>query len=793
MLSNFILIAWRTLTKNKLFSSINVFGLSLAMSVGILVLINLSAALDYDTFHPDEDKVYRILSRFTNPNADSWTFASTPLPLKQTLEEREAGLITSTKIYPAVRAIVKDQKREFDFSGVFIERSFFDVFGFRLQKGSASALDKPYIVLMSQKFSEKFFGESNPVGRVVTIENYGEFEIGGIIETPPAKSHIEYDLFISMATVPLLERAGTIALKSDSWDSFQLAYTYVKLDREDDLPSLKAILEQLATELNAQPKNTDPAQTGTFSFELQPLGAITPSPSDMYNDIGHGPTRGGLMAEFCIILVILIAACFNYTNLSIARALTRGKEIGIRKLSGATRLQIVGQYVMEAMVVAILSLVVTNIILAPIIEFKPFNDDFEMIPELKFSWMFVGLVAAFTLFTGFIAGILPALLLSSFQPARILRGIATEKLMGRLSLRKTLLVFQFSLSLVALVFLTTFYRQFDFLATADPGFNRENIFLIPQGSHPEVTATSFSNIPGVTKVGFTSRRFGPGTGAVVSREINSDRSISTELYGCDRSWIEMTQLKIIAGSADLQQPREIILNRKAMTALGFKSADDAVGSVAYLQDSIKVVILGVVEDFYSRGFGNPVQPAVFRGDSSMFKMIAVEADHSNMQLVREFEREWKKQNPVHAFDYVSLDEQITNETRQTATVSLLGFLGFITLSIASLGLLGMVVYTVEVKRKEISIRKIVGASVQQLVQLLSKGFFVLLLIAGMIALPLGYSMSELFLINFVNHVSTGLLPLIGCFMLLLVIGLITILSQTLTAANENPARNLRSE
>jgi putative ABC transport system permease protein len=775
MIRNYFLIAWRSLLKNKLFSVINIFGLALSMSIGVLVLIIMSDAFSYDGFHPDGKNIYRIISNITDKQGRSWRMASSPLPLGGTISKE----VPTTLIYPAIHSTMKDTSREFDCKGAFIQPSFFDIFGFRLQSGNPASLNNPQQLVLSQEFSRKFFGDVDPLGRIVTIDKFGEFEIAGVMADPPAKSHIQYDVFISMSTVA--------PAKLQDWNTLEAGYTYVKVSNDSEKDALIHDIERQAKDINAMSVDSK------IEFELQSLSSITPSGPDIYNDIGRSPSLGSLLASMTIALVILVAACFNYTNLSVARALTRGKEIGVRKLSGATRFQIIAQYVTEALLISVMALLVANFILAPILEYEPFNDGYEMIPDLQFSWRLVWFIAAYTVLTATLAGGLPAWLLSSLKPVRILRGIATEKLIGHLSLRKTLLVFQFSLSMIVLVFLSTFYSQFDFLANADLGFNRKNVLLVPKGLNGDVTAASLNEIAGVELTGFTSGKFGNNMNITASRAIGEADPAPLDYYACDEGWMQIMGLKVVAGSLVGRNESNVVVNEKAASVLGFKNSSEAVGSRIYLQDSVAATIRGVVSDFYSNGYGNPVRPIVFRNDSRLFKLIAIKTGGMNSSLVHDVEKEWRKQNPEHSFDHTWLDEEMHEHDSQTATVSLLGFLGLITISIASLGLLGLVVYTVEVRRKEISIRKIVGATVQQLAALLSKGFLSLLCIAGVIALPLGYLMSELFLMNFVNHISISWWQLADCFALLLAIGLIAILPQTVDAANENPARNLRSE
>ncbi len=255
----------------------------------------------------------------------------------------------------------------------------------------------------------------------------------------------------------------------------------------------------------------------------------------------------------------------------------------------------------------------------------------------------------------------------------------------------------------------------------------------------------------------------------------------------------MMQLTFTAGHNFQSNTDDVIVNERAALVLGFKDASDAVGSLIYLQDSIPVTISGVVKDFYAHGFGNAIQPLLMRRGGTKASFIAIQTQTRTTDLRSALEASWKKQNPDHVFEMRWLDTEMEKQNDQTAEISLLSFLGFITITIAALGLLGLVAYTVETRRKEIGIRKIIGATEQQIMRLLSGGFVTLLMLSGIIALPVGLVLSNLFLINFVNRISIGVLELGLCFAFLLTVGLVTILSQTWKAAMENPSRNLRSE
>lgn len=758
----------------------------------MIVLIRISDAFEYDSFHPEGHNIYRVISKITNAQGNSWKLASSPLPLKTSLYD-DSLQTNITYLYPAIHELAKEGFGEFNVHGAFIEPEFFDVFGFTLKSGTPSLLSEPGKLLISESLAEKIYGNDNPIGRIIHLGRLGEYEIAGIVSTPPSKSHINYDVFMSMATVPLLERSKLLPSKFDSWDSFEQGYLYLRVGNETSKHGIESRLKSIADEICKAAVKRDQTQKGTFEFELQSFSSITPGASDIYNDIGRGPSRGSLLAESGIVLIILLAACFNYTNLSIARALTRGKEVGIRKLSGAQRWQIFVQYVTESVLLAMFSLLLANLILAPILEFKPFNDGYEMVPSVAINLKLLTIFVGFAVFAGVLAGALPAWILSAFKPARILRGIGSEKLIGNLSFRKILTVFQFSLSLVILIFLSTFYRQFDFMENADLGYNQKNIVLIPAGNNPTVTENSIGKLSPINQTAFTSGPFGSGDQVKASRLRSDNQSVSMETYYCDSQWIFMSGLKTITGIVELQNMSSVVINEKASVALGFKSPSEAVGSKLFLIDSIPVTITAVVSDFYSQGYGNSIKPLLLRKSETNAKYIAVHGSSMNANVIELLEIEWKKQNATHTFEYISLDEEMRSQHDQSAEISLLSYLAFMTVTIALLGLLGLVVYTVETKRKDISIRKIVGASISQIMMLLSGGFIRLLLLSGGMALPIGYLLSSAFLTNFVNRVEMSLPTLMMCFTLLLMVGLATILSQTWKAARENPSRNLRSE
>lgn len=795
MIRNYIIIAWRSLLKNRLFSFINIFGLALSICVGMMVMVQLADTFRYDNFHPHPERTFRVISEIKNYEGQQWTFASSPLPLLQTLAADSDLFEASVSFYPGVHADVTDGVKEVMVTGAFTQSSFFDVFGFSLARGhSRSALTEPNSVVLSHETAQKFFGDENPVGKLITFDKLGVFKVTGVLQ-PSGKSHISFDAYLSSSTVRLLENDRILPAKSEQWNSFQDGYTYVVLRENLTRKNLDNRLDLLSKELNKD------SQGGTLTLRSQSLSSITPGTDAIQNEIGSITTWGKVMASIGVALIILLAACFNYTNLSIARALTRTKEVGIRKVAGARRAQIFLQYIVESILVALFAFCVAQVMLSFILEYQPFNDGYENFPATQLGLFIVLCFLLFALCAGVLAGVLPAWILSSFRAVKMLRNLAVEKIMPGVTLRKVLIVFQFSLSLVVMIFLAAFYSQFSFMADADPGFRKENIISISfSGDEREVIRTELSRISGVDDISSMSGIFGK-TGASsmpVSLEKNHPEPFRIDGYYADEHAIPVMGLKLIAGSnfkAPLRSTeQEIILNQKAAELLGFKDPSEAVGKNIWIDDTVSVAITGVVQNFYNKGVGRPLTPLVFRMKAGAYRYLVVKVNPlSEAAIVTSLEQTWKKVFPGRAFTYGWPANAFQQEYEQRGAISFLGFLAFITITIASLGLLGLVVYTVETKRKEISIRKIIGSSIPQLILLLSRGFAGLLLVAGIIALPIGFVLSKLFLTNFTLQVSFGLVELLSCFIFLLAIGLSLIFSQTYKAAAENPAKNLKYE
>ena len=798
MFRSYLKIAFRSFMKNRLVSFINIFGLGLSMSVGMMIMVRLQDQFSYDNFHPAGDRVYRVLSDFSKKTGEQWTMASTPFPLRDKLQTDFAGIEDAVNIYPQLNVRATAGGKEIYLNGAFTTSSFFHIFGFSLEQGNpATALNNPGSIVISKNTADKFFGAENPIGKVFTLEKGETFVVTGVLNKMPGKSHINYDAYASSSSIVNMEKNNSIPSKSSDWYAFNNAYTYVLLKKGVTTATLKNELKSISGELNSNMKE------GHVAFEIQSINKITPGSDYLYNDTGSGGSWSKLYFEMGFAFIILLAACFNYTNLTIARALTRAKEVGVRKVTGAKRSQIFVQYIIESVLLSFLALSFAWVLLSFIIQYAPFNDDYEFIPStFRYNTGLLFWSAGFALFTGLLAGSAPAWILSSFKPLRVLKNLVTARIMGKVSVQKTLIVFQYSLSLVIIIFLVAFYKQFSLMGEADPGFKRDNVLVLPlNGLDKDILAQKISSLSGVKSVSAMSSQFKKhfaGMSATVWLN-NKQDAISLNYFYAEPMFIDDMELKILSGqnfdntSADNTES-SILINEQAARAFGFKHNNDAPGKSLWINDSTRLQITGVLKDFNYANAGSTIMPLAIRNKKNEYNYLYVAVHNADKEkLVNRIEQEWAKLAPAQLFTFSWLSEDLAKNNSQSATISLLGYLAFIAFSIASLGLLGLVVYSVEVKRKEISIRKIIGATERQLVSMLSKGFIKLLIIAGLISMPIGYVLGFLFLQNFTNRTHFGPLNVFACFLILFVMGLITIISQTYKSATVNPANDLRME
>ena len=797
MLKNYLKITFRNLLRNKTFSFITIFGLGLAMSVCLLVLMRLKDQLSYDTFHPHADRTYRIITQLTNQQGNRFRFASTPLPLATTLKKDYNFIESVAQLYTTGDRKATFNKKELNLHPAFTETGFFNVFGFTLQQGNArTALQEPNSIVLSSTTAKKFFGDVNPVGQSLAIDKLGSFTITGVLHEPPAKSHIDFDAYLSVSSVPVLEKTGALPPASEQWNNVTAGYTYLLVKKGTTKKQVTAAVESTAVALK---KISTLKGKEDYTFGAQPFDKIILG-EELANSLGNTGSPGKVWSEIAIAFIILLSACFNYMNLSVARALKRGKEVGIRKVAGAFRSQVFAQFITESVCVAFMSLGIAVILLKLLMDYAPFAG--EMVPAG--ATIDIGLLGWFTLFsvcTGLMAGALPAWTLSSFKPVEVLKNLSNIKLFGGNRFRKVLTTAQFALSLIIIIFTLIFSKQFSYMATADPGFNCENVLSIPlQGTDYNILSNHIRQLSGVVQVGAVSDNPGRNaSGKSTVKQQPGDQGIQMDYYDADTYFAGMMKLTLLAGNSfpansSASYEQYIMINQTALHALQIKEPAAAVGKQVWLNDTTQVQIAGVLKDFYFHGMESPVTPLIIRNRPGSYAFLNVRtAKFPDKVFVANIEKIWKSLNPVQPFAYSNLKEALYERHSAWGTISMLGFLGFMSVTIACLGLFGMIVYTTETRKKEIGIRKVMGASVSAIMYLLSKSFIRLVLLAGAIAVPVSYVLGYLFLNLFANRISVGIFIPAAGFLGLLCVVVLTISAQVYQAAVVNPVKNLRTE
>ncbi len=794
MLHNYFKITFRNLLRHKLFSFINIFCLASGMSICLLALMQVREVLEYDQFHPHPARTYRILTNASKPNGDKWRLASAPLPLGEVLA-REYGFVEkSTRVYYDQRlgGDWSFGRKELPASGAYVDPDFYQIFGYKLATGQPAV--EPRTVLLTQETAERFFGKQNPVGKTLSGKSVGDLTITGVLVPFPGKSHLQFDLLVSMATVPLLNASGQMAAQTKDWKQNWQNFTYVLLREGTPREALDRIWPSLAARAK---KEAGPKMDLTYTFRTQPFNRITPAWEEL-NGSSWEPTLGSILGVGGMALVILLMAGFNYVNLTLARSLNRAREVGIRKVAGARRSQLMGQFLAESVLVAFLALGLSYLMLN-LLELLPSVQRW-LTRDIRQDWVLWSFFVGFTFLTGLVAGWVPARVLSAYQPVQVLKGAFGPRLFRGIGLRKGLIVAQFAVSLFFMVFVVAYYRQFSYMATAAYGFDRQNSVNIPlEDVNPRILANETASVKGVQRVGFSSDELGFHIGNTQVSPGPGQEFIDVNHFLADHNFVLNMDLKMIAGENIPPATRDsagrfVLLNEKAVTALRLGSPGEAVGKTIRLRDSTEAQVAGVLKDFNYQNLSRPIRPMMLRYDPVRFRYLNVKVDPMAAgNIMGDLERVWKKLSPYKPVQLQWYDDHLYDHHLHLDDQMLLFVLTLMAMSIAGLGLLGIVTYTTALRTKEVGVRKVLGANVGQIVFLLSRGFMMLLLIAAVIALPLGFVAGTLFLQSFAFHVDLGIGTLLFCSGVLLLLGGLTVGIQTFRAAAADPARALRTE
>jgi putative ABC transport system permease protein len=794
MFKNYFNTAIRNLSKTKFFTTLNVFGLAVGMSLSLLFVAMVVFEYTFDNFHPNSERIYRVITHVQDRNENP-SYASAPTGTAQLLKNNFSGIDKVVRIHGSLDHQVGYGDAKIPVRGYFADPEFLSIFNFPLLQGnSGTALVKPNTMVITEVTAARLFGTKNPIGELAFIDPFGEVMITGVAKDIPKNSHMKFEALVSFATLTS-HHGSSFTDEENNWKDFFNSYTYLLLTNNSSPAPIENFLNGIAKEKY----KTDDFKA---SFELQRLDKIIPG-ADLSNPIGIGWSYESMVLNGMLPLIILLAACANYISLSISQSLKRMKEIGVRKVMGGQKTQVFMQFILESTIMMLLALILSyfffEIIRDEALAISGEADMVDLDPSLG---TFAGFIV-FALVVGFVSGVVPALHFSKIAPINALKGKETQtKKRARFSIRKFVITTQFILSLGFIMAVVILVQQYRYSVNYDLGFDQQGILNVDlQQANPQLVKNEFEKLSFVHAISMSSHPLGAGPvpEVYVTREEKQD-SIATSMMSVDENFISNMGLTLIRGknftNDSSLNSNLIIVNEVFAKKLSPHDAYGAIDEVIILPDNRKVRIAGVVKDFHYASLTSKIENFFFEYTPKHFAYANLHLESTHIsQAFSEMETAWKDVGKDTKFKAAFLSDQIRDAYGfYFMIVKIWGFLGLLAVTVACLGLLGTVVFTIRNRVKEVSIRKVMGASSESLVYLLSKDFIVLMIIASIIAIPAVYFiMDRLLLSAQYYNAPIGAVEIIVGLSIILLLGMTTILSQTLKAANTNPVDNLRVE
>jgi putative ABC transport system permease protein len=789
MIRNYLLIALRNLVKHRVFSLINIFGLSAGMTAAVLIFLWVQNERSFDGFHPDAGRIYRLTAHITSAK---WTWETAPLSLAQPIRTKVPEVEALTAMEPAYAPSFRlgndlvTEKR-----CVYVDSAWFTIFHYDFLKGSAAGFFRyPFSLILTQTVAKKYFGDKDPIGLTIHVDTL-DYRVAGIIKDNPSNSSFQFDILMPVDAY----LSNPDNRKNDLQKGNFNYLTFLKLRPGANPSRVAATVTKI---MNKDGKGDD-------FLSLTPLKDIHFETDLTYSNEFIEHANLATVYIFTVLgIFLLVIACINYVNLTTARSSLRAKEVGIRKIVGAARKNLFAQFIVETVLISAISLLITILLVVLAMPFfrEVTGRNFTAPLASPVTWRILGLTL---LSATVLNGIYPALLLSSFRPLNVLKGAAILKFRD-VSLRKGLVVLQFTFSIILIAATVIIQRQLDYIQHVDPGYDRSQVFWfwMPWETRSHVAAVkqelqSYADISGVS-IG--------SNGSVV--QITSSNSGSADWDGHDSSfrptvfqvnadedYAGVLHLQMAQGRwFDVQHPADkhnFILNETAVKEF-ITLRKPAVGQrFSFQGDTGKII--GVVKDFHFASLHNKIKPLVFfdRNDWRTTLFVKTQPGKTTSALA-EARAVWKRYVASKPFDYTILDEQFNSlyKTDQKTSTLILLF-SAIAILISCLGLVGLAAFTAQRRIKEIGIRKVLGATLSDIITLLSWEFMRLVLVAVLIATPIAWWAANLWLQDFAYHIPLDGWTFTLAAAIAIGIALLTVSSQSLKAASANPVNNLRSE
>ncbi|MCQ6957600.1 ABC transporter permease [Mucilaginibacter aquariorum] len=788
MLKTYFKLAYRNITKDKAYSIINISGLAIGLASSILILLWVQNELSYDKFHKNAGQIYRLACDL----GDSKT-VGTPAGMPAGLKAEMPIVKNTVRIRPSSTTLLETGNKKFqEERAFFVDPSFMDVFSFPLLKGNrATALKEIDAVLITQEMATKYFGKEDPIGKIIRKDNKENVIVTGVLANTPANSDLQFDFILPMAS---LARTND-DLKNSVWNNFNF-YDFVQLDKNFN-PSA-ANLSGLEKQMDQIFHKHDPGMKA--NFQLQPLTKIHLAPERQGDLPGHGNAQY-VTIFFIIAILILVVACINFMNLATARSARRAKEIGLRKVAGAVRGQLIFQFLSESVFISFLSLFLA---LGIVSLFLPvFNELANRklvinILDAKLWLSFFGIA----LLTGLISGSYPALFLSGFNPVKVLKG-NVKSMGGNLLFRNTLVVIQFMVSIVLLVGTVVIYNQLKFIKERNPGFEKANLLYVPmtgdmwnkqQAFKDELKGNPLTS--DFTVITDLPSNLGAWTVSVDWDGKDPKSQLSFPVMGVNEDFTHTFRIKLAAGRSFSREFKtdsgSYMINEKMAAIMGL-TANTAIGKPLTLWGN-KGTIVGVVKDFNFKPVQQAMEPLVMLFNKIGGYTVVRTLPGKTNATIKALGKISQELNPAYPFKFDFLDQDMANlykgEQQMGNIFNLFAALGIF---ISCLGLYGLSAFMAEQRTKEIGVRKVLGAPIFSLVYLLSAGITRLILVAICIAIPLSWYAVNSWLAGFAYHINVSWVVFFIASLAALSIAWLTVSYESIKAATVNPIKSLRTE
>ena len=793
--------AWRNITRNKTFSLLNVFGLTIGIAVCIVIAVWLQRELSFDDFHPNGKQIFRIANTFKS-ESESFSQAGSGTALGAQLPKHLPSIQSACRVITNEIFKIKSGNDQFiESNGIIADSNFFSFFGFHLKNGQPdNVLAKIDQLVMSEKLAIKYFGNAaNAIGRTVLVWDEYPMVVAGVCENTPPNSHLQFDLVIPFAH---LRKKANERWKFDIDNAWigGWPYTYVQLAN----PVKWKQAENQVNDIVARFSKKEWAQNKmSYTYFFQPIRDIHLK-SQLRYDAGNNGSRARVNVFSIVGIIILLLACINYVNLTTAGAIKRAKETSIRKVVGATRVGLIRQFFVETFLITAVAVgfgvLVVKLLLPVVSQWLGTSYDFDL--SLTNLLMVVG----FIVFISVIAGIYPAFILSSFRPAVSLKGNFSFSSHGNF-IRKTLVVFQFTISIALIASLIIISQQMRFIKNKSLGFNGNAVVEIgffgadAVVDHYSALRNQLLKSPYILNVSKHQQNVvgGLGNGWTTTENLQGEEiSTSSYVMSADTSFFDTYDMKLAAGrffsaAFPADTAKSLIVNEAAVRTFGWEKPENAIGKRFGKGDDQQVVV-GVVKDFHFESLHKPVE-ALRIGYAGRGNKISLKIDARHIDAaLNHLGKTWRSLVPNVPLEYTFVDEKISEQYGNENKMERIFYaFGGLSLLIACLGLFGLSIYVVERKVKEIGIRKVLGASVPGLVNLLSKDFLRLVALAIIIATPLSWFFMNEWLKDFAYRINIDWTVFIASGLVAVFIALLTVSVRAINAAIANPVKSLRTE